>query len=144
MAEKGVVVELKNQYAVVKMVRTEACAKCRACIAGMSEKEMFLEAENVCNAQVDDWVEMELSGNGFYQAVLIMYGIPLVALIGGILSGYYFFAPFLRFSEGKADLLSFLVGMIAVGIAFLWVRSQEHRWRQKKYRPIAIRITEPD
>ena len=42
MAEKGVVIGLKdNNLAVIKMTRQEACAKCRACIAGMAEKDMF-------------------------------------------------------------------------------------------------------
>ena len=45
MAEKGIVTGLKaNNIAVVKMTRLEACAKCRACIAGMEGKDMFIEA----------------------------------------------------------------------------------------------------
>ena len=57
MAEKGYVTEIKGNLAVIKMKRTEACAKCRACIAGMTEKEMIMEAENNCGAEVGDWVE---------------------------------------------------------------------------------------
>ena len=79
MAEKGQVIGLKNNesLAVIKMTRLEACAKCKACIAGMTEKEMFVEAENMCDAKVNDWVEVELEPNGFMNAVLIMYGLPL-------------------------------------------------------------------
>ena len=66
MAEKGVVVDRKNNLAVIKLRRQEACAKCRACIAGMSEQEMIMEAENRCNAQVGDWVELEMVGSGFF------------------------------------------------------------------------------
>ena len=75
MAEKGIVMERKDNLAVIKLKRQEACAKCRACVAGMSEQEMIMEAENACNAQVGDWVELELVGNSFLEAVLIMYGI---------------------------------------------------------------------
>ena len=63
MAEKGIVVEKKNHLVVIKLKRQEACAKCRACIAGMSEQEMIMEAENRCNAQVGDWVELEMVGS---------------------------------------------------------------------------------
>ena len=45
MAEKGVVINTKDNFVTVKMMRQEACAKCRACIAGMEGKEMFIEAK---------------------------------------------------------------------------------------------------
>lgn len=143
MAEKGVVIELKENLAVVRLMRTEACAKCRACIAGMSKQEMRIEAENECDAKVNDWVELELRENGFGKAVLIMYGIPFVALMIGIGSGYFMLAPALHM-ETQRDIISFGFGLLLTFFAFLWIRSQENRWSQKKYRPIASRITEPD
>ncbi|HCT65698.1 MAG TPA: hypothetical protein DIC60_10610 [Lachnospiraceae bacterium] len=143
MAEKGVVTELKNDIAVIKMTRTEACAKCRACISGMSEKEMIMEADNQCNAEVGDWVELELAENGFFFAVIIMYGIPLVAFLTGILLSYFIFIPkFMPLTN--PDFPSFVIGIVCTGIAYLWIRSQESRWEAKKYRPIAARITTPD
>ena len=143
MAEKGVVTGFKDDLVVIKMTRTEACAKCRACIAGMSEKEMIMEADNQCNAQVGDWVELELTENGFFFAVMIMYGIPLLAFMAGVLLTYFIIIP--RFMPlTNPDLPSFVVGLIFTVIAYLWIRSQEHRWEAKKYRPIAARITSPD
>ena len=57
MAEKGIVTELKdNNIAYIKMKRTEACAKCRACVSGLSEQDMFIDAENDCDASVGQWV----------------------------------------------------------------------------------------
>ena len=99
MAEKGQVIGLKNNesLAVIKMTRLEACAKCKACIAGMTEKEMFVEAENMCDAKVNDWVEVELEPNGFMNAVLIMYGLPFVAFMAGVLLGYFVIGPMQSF-----------------------------------------------
>ena len=72
MAEKGVVIGLKdNNLAVIKMTRQEACAKCRACIAGMAEKDMFIEAENICGAKVDDWVEVECHQTDLFMQCLL-------------------------------------------------------------------------
>lgn len=143
MAEKGLVTELKGENAVVVMVRTEACAKCRACISGMSEKEMIIEAENVCGANVDDWVELELQENGFYNAVLIMYGIPLLAFLAGLLLGYFVIIPYFAGGDAK-DILSFGLGLFFTFLAFLWIKLNENKWEAKKYRPIIARITEPD
>ncbi len=142
MAEKGLVMELKkDNLALVRMTRTEACAKCRACVAGMSEKDMFIEAENACDANVGQWVELELADNGFFNAVMIMYGIPFVALICGILLGYYIISPIVPFIS--KEILSCVIGFGFTAIIYLWIRSQEERWSSKKYRPIAARITTP-
>lgn len=142
MAEKGIVTELKdNNIAYIKMKRTEACAKCRACVAGLSEQDMFIDAENDCDASVGQWVELEFDNNGFFYAVLIMYGIPFVALISGILLGYYAIAPLLPFVS--KEILSCVVGLGFTALVYLWIRSQEDRWSSKKYRPIAKRITTP-
>lgn len=139
MAEKGIVIGLKeNNLAIIKMSRQEACAKCKACIAGMEGKDMFVEAENVCGAQVDDWVEVELSPDGFINAVLIMYGIPFLAFMAGIGIGYFLGG---MQSVVNRELLSFIVGLLFTFLAFMWIRSQEARWSSKKYRPVAARLT---
>ena len=143
MAEKGVVVDSKNNLAVIKLRRQEACAKCRACIAGMSEQEMIMEAENRCNAQVGDWVELEMVGSGFFEAVLIMYGIPCLCFLVGLLGSYYLVMPRF-FPSTSPDVPSFVCGIVLTVLAYLVIRSQEHRFATQKYRPIAARITTPD
>jgi len=139
MAEKGLVMETKGDSLVIKMKRKEACAKCRACIAGLSEKDMILEARNDCRAEVDDWVEVELSEGGFLFAVGVMYGIPLAALLAGIFIGNFVLAPMLSFIN--PDVTSFFTGLVFTGLAYLWIRSQEERWKAKKITPVAIRVT---
>ncbi len=142
MAEKGQVINIKDNLAIIQMTRTEACAKCRACIAGMSKKEMIVEAENECDAKVGDWVEMELRDNGFLRAVLIMYGIPMIALFIGLLVGYFVLPPYAPWIY--PEILSCLVGIFFTALALLWIRSQESRWEAKRYRPIAARLTTED
>lgn len=140
MGEIGQVIQLKGNLAVVRIERTEACAKCRACVAGMKKEDMFIEAENDCNAHVSDWVEMELKDHGFMRAVLIMYGIPFVCFIVATLVSYHFLQPI---STGfNAALYSFLIGMGGVFAAYAWIRSQREVWKRKKYRPVAARIAD--
>lgn len=141
MAEKGQVIQLKDHFAVVSMTRKEACAKCRACVAGFSEKQMLIEAENECGAKVGDWVEVTLADDGFFGAVLIMYGIPMIGLIAGFLLGYYALWPLVP--TLSRELVSFGLGILFVVVIFFWIRSQESRWESKKYRPSASKITEP-
>ena len=145
MAEKGLVTNIKDNYAVVRLTRQEACAKCRACIAGMSEQDMFIEAENACNAEIGDWVYVDLRDNGFLNAVLIMYGIPLIGLLAGILIGYFAISPALGFDGNTKDIFSFFCGIICTLLAYLWIKLNDKKWKNdKKYRPVAIGVTEPD
>ena len=139
MAEKGLVIEEKGDKVVIKMTRKEACAKCRACVAGLSEKDMILEARNACGAAKDDWVEVELEADGFLYAVGIMYGIPLIALLAGVILGNFVIAPMLSFIN--PDVVSFFTGIIFTGLAYLWIRSKEDYWKEKKITPTAIKVT---
>lgn len=138
MGEKGLVINTKGHLAVIQMTRTEACGQCRACLAGMKKEEMIIEADNECNAKVGDWVIMELRNNSFIKAVMIMYGIPMLALMIGIVLGYYVLYPYLPMDR---EVLSFAVGILFTLLAFLWIRSKESTWDKKKIRPVAIKIT---
>lgn len=142
MAEKGQVTQVKpNNKVAVKMLRTEACAKCRVCMT-FSAKEMVLEASNECNAKAGDWVELELQHDGFFNAVIIMYGFPCFGLLLGIILGYFGLANIIP--GFNRELLSFICGLIALLICHLIIKKNNYRWENnKKYTPIAARIAEP-
>ncbi len=139
---KGLVTESKNNLITVHIVRKEACGQCRACLSGMMETDMDIEAKNLCDAEIGDWVELELQDNAFMHAVLIMYGIPFIGLVIGIVLGYFVIAPFMPFLHEA--LVSFLVGLIFTGVCYLWIHSQNTRWESGKYRPMATRLTTED
>ncbi len=104
----------------------------------MKKEEMIIEADNECNAKVGDWVIMELRNNSFMKAVLIMYGIPMIALVIGIVLGYYVLYSYIAIDR---EVLSFGMGLLFTALAFLWIRSKESTWDKKKIRPVATKIT---
>lgn len=139
---KGLVTDAKGNFVTVHIVRKEACGECRACFRGMMEKDMDVEAKNLCEAEVGDWVELELKDNAFMHAVLIMYGIPLIGLLVGVVLGYFFAAPLVpAIDEG---LVSFICGLIGTGICYAAIHSQNKRWESGKYLPLATRLTTED
>lgn len=139
---KGIVSEIKGDLAVVKIQRKEACGECRACFSGVMKADMDVEAKNLCDAEAGDWVELELQENAFFNAVVVMYGLPLVGFIGGVLLGY-FCVPMVLPMISPA-LSGIVLGALGILLAFLWIRSQNHRWESGKYRPLATRIVEED
>lgn len=136
---KGLVKETKGNLLTVRIVRREACGECRACLSGMMENDMDIEAKNLCDAEVGDWVELELQENAFMNAVLIMYGIPLIGFLAGILLGYFVVGPLLPISE---SLTAILLGALGIFICYMWIKSQNPRWESGKYRPLAVSLAE--
>ncbi|MFP4698521.1 MAG: SoxR reducing system RseC family protein [Eubacteriales bacterium] len=132
MQETGIVIDLKNEYAIVKMMRTEACDKCRACTVGIEGKEMIIEAENKCGAKLGDKVAIYLEQENFIKAVLIMYTIPLIALLVGLAVGYYI-GYLIDFD--LAEYLSILTGFVFLGFSYYFIRKNESKFKQKKFRP---------
>ena len=137
MAEIGKVIELEGNKAVVVLERKEACAKCRACSAGMKAEEMLIRAENICSAKVGDNVEVSLEESDFIKAVLIMYGFPFVMFMVGVLAGYY---GSLYAGIPNAELIGFVIGLLLVAVSYAIIKSQEKRWRKGNFVPKAAAV----
>lgn len=140
MGERGLVVDQIDENVVVKLQRTEACAKCKACTAGMMSEEMILNAKNICNAKKNDWVNIELDATDFLKAVSIMYGVPFITFIIGIVVGYNG-SVFIGMVEFK-ELISFIVGLIFTVLTYLFIKSKEEVWKSKNFIPVATHIVE--
>ncbi|MBR5589973.1 MAG: SoxR reducing system RseC family protein, partial [Anaerotignum sp.] len=101
-----------------------------------------IEAKNLCDAEVGDWVELELQESAFFNAVVIMYGLPFIGFIAGIVAGYYGIAK--MFPAIPSFLPSLVLGVLGIVVAMLWIKSQNPRWESGKYRPLATKIVEEE
>lgn len=136
MAEIGQVTELKGDLVRVKLQRHDACNHCNACTAGVETEEMMLEAENLCSAEAGDLVEISLEESNFLAAVLIMYTIPLAGLLLGVLIGYY-----VGIAIGmNPEVVALIIGFGLLIITYLVIRSNENKFKTRKFRPIASNV----
>lgn len=135
--EVGEVIALEDNRLVVKLQRNEACAKCRACTAGLESKEMIIKAINECNGKIGDNVEIALDSADFFRATLIMYGIPFVMFMIGIFAGYY---GALRLGVSYAELTGMVLGVLLVVISYGVIHTQEKHFKATKYIPKAINV----
>lgn len=140
MAEVGKVVEIKDDLAVVKLKRTEACGKCRACAAGMQENEMIIEAFNKCDAVTGDWVSLEISNDKFFKAIQIMYGLPSISFISGVVICYLIFTHVIVLSENMASLASFIGGATLTALTYYIIKRNEKKWSSGEYRPRCVSV----
>ena len=139
---RGLVHTVNGDLVIATIHRKEACGECRACLSGMTKTEMDIEAKNLCDAEIGDWVELELQENAFFNAVVIMYGLPFIGFIVGVVAGYYGTMKF--FPTVPAFLPSLVLGVLGIVIAMLWIKSQNPRWESGKYRPLATKVVEED
>lgn len=137
MSEVGKVIDIKGNKVTVELERKEACAKCRACSAGLKSETMVIECYNSCEAAVNERVEIMLEEKSFIAAVLIMYGIPFLSFLVGIGIGLYAAGAV---GLGCKELIGFFVGIIFVALSYLWIKSKESYWKSKSFVPTAIRI----
>lgn len=79
MKEKGVVVDLQGDIAMIKLMPSEACKSCPSGgICRPAGKTMLMEAENSAGAWVGDEVWVETSIKQSMTAVFFLFVFPLL------------------------------------------------------------------
>ena len=130
MGEIGKVIEIIGEDIVVSHQRTGACASCKICARGQDDNEMIMRAHNACDANLGDFVEVELQEGALLKAVSMAYGIPFAAMVVGFAIGYLI----------GGEIVAFATGIALMGAAYVAIRVLEGSGRlAKKYVPVAIR-----
>lgn len=91
MIQKGKVISLDGEYAVVEVMRTSACAGCskqEGCIA--CKKKTRTRAYNSAGAKAGDTVTLESASGTVLLYALVVFVLPLVLAIGGYLAAALF------------------------------------------------------
>ena len=84
LEEKGVVVEVRGEMAVVRAVPGSQCAGCgsaKYCHGGSGEKTV--EADNEIGARAGDSVVMTIQSGALLRASFRVYIIPVIGLLAG-------------------------------------------------------------
>ena len=116
LTEKGVIEKILDQNALVRIQRSSACAHCesRGKCEVTSDNAVLIEVANDHRAKVGDHVELNMPANNLMKLSLLVYLLPIIALIigayvGGILA---------ESLQIKHSIASILGGGFAMGIAF--------------------------
>lgn len=128
----GIVQKIEGEYAIVQIQRQDMCGDCHACDAVHESKPCALKCINSVNSQVGDSVEVSLDNTVFLKATYIMYGLPLLGLIGGIAIGY-FAAQFIP--AINPELLMILGAIIGMLITFVIIKKRDENNKYKKMLP---------
>lgn len=85
--EIGTVVRVDGGVAVVHFNRRAACEKCGAC--GMLKNRSVMEISLPVGPDIrsGDRVALQMADSFFYLSAMLLYGVPLLALVGGAAGG---------------------------------------------------------
>lgn len=125
----GTVTELNDGMATVVFKRSKACGDCHACVSFGTDQAQT-ELKNTLGAKVGDRVSIELHSGSIFKASLILYGIPLAALLIGAVIG-----------NTISNLFTAIIGLGAAAVAFLIIRLLEPKFRRMgEFNPLMIEI----
>ena len=107
MIEQGIVNEIKNGKAVIKISYNEECSKCGMCLK--KDKFMLLTVDNDFNANVGDKVKVERLKEIKFKAIILTFLIPLVLIILGVFIGVLL----------ENELISLALGVVFCALWYL-------------------------
>lgn len=119
MEKVGFVRRITDDTAELEIKRASGCGSCNGCAGGCEVKSQMIIVKNNLNAKVGDFVELRGETKSILKYMFIIYMIPFVFLVGGIVLGNNYF---MAAGNPNFELLSFATGIIALFISFFIVR----------------------
>ena len=114
--EKGIVLSAENGHAEIALLEEGSCEECSAkifCKPSEKSDSKILEVDDPFGVKPGDEVLIEINGGVILKASFLLYGMPLIMIIIGIVSGMSIFE-----STSLPELLSFIFG---IGLTALYV-----------------------
>lgn len=138
--ETGVVKCIEGNMAKVVVQRRGECEKCAATsICEPAGGGMEIEALNPIHAKVGQTVKIAIRAGAYLKGSIIVYGLPLIALIVGAIFGKNIAEAY--FKELSSDIVAAVLGfaflLITLIIIKIWSKKAETRL---EYKPVIEKI----
>lgn len=132
LTRTAVVKGVQGRMALVVTRMEPACEGCKArdtCLTlGGGGAHVEARARNTVGAEPGDVVTISIRGSSLLKASFLVYMVPMLALIGGIVLGYLLS----RVISVDENLLVGLFGLLAFSGAFIWLKKKGNKLSGKK------------
>jgi sigma-E factor negative regulatory protein RseC len=128
MEKTGQVVGLHGSKAQIEIKRMSECGdKCTTCAGGCDTPSIIVEVENRMHAERGDFVVLEAPESAVMKSSFLLYTIPLIDFVVGVVVGMKFLAGVLPVDPELTGILTGFVflGLSYVAIAFMKKQSGE-------------------
>lgn len=138
IVETGRVVSIEDGKAVVEIEKGAACATCAStrCACNYGTKTVTVTAEDPVGVRENQLVQISVPEGIALRAALIVYGIPLVALIAGILVGEYLGERF-----EIETLFEILGGIGGLALSLLVIKYYNNVFKRREHhQPVVTKV----
>lgn len=120
MEQVGYVTKVEGKNIELEVKRMSSCGdNCKSCAGSCDVKPHTIVLPNKINAKVGDFVEVVGESKSILKFMAVIYMIPFTFFIVGIALGNSIFKSM---GNPNYEILSFLTGMISLGVSFIIVR----------------------
>ncbi|WP_026475771.1 SoxR reducing system RseC family protein [Alkaliphilus transvaalensis] len=139
MKQVGIVTSVEGKTAKVLMQRHSSCGDCHACKMGDENTKLEIKVLNEAQAKVGEWVTVDMRDQDVLTAAFMVYVIPLLTLLFGVISGNFILNA--MGIENFKDIFSALFGFGAMAISFIFLKRREGNLKMdKRFLPVASSI----
>ena len=136
MEQIGFVRSVKDGKVELEIKRVSGCGEnCKGCGSSCDIPAHILTLPNKINASVGDFVEIKGESKKIIKYSMIVYMVPFIFLIGGIVLGNNYFKSI---GNPNYEILSFLTGLVAIILGYLFVRIIDKRISEKDEQSISL------
>ena len=140
--EEGVVAETEGDIAKVALAKKSGCEQCAAAGVCHPGDEEFMEALNPLRAKKGQKVKVVVAPQVYLKASLILYGIPMAALVAGAIIAKNIAMRYA--GEPHSDLWAFIAGFICMVVSFFFIRVYNNKVEKTQtYKPVIVEILSP-
>lgn len=137
MEKIGLVKSVKENTATIEIRRVSACGEnCASCKGGCAPTNHYITAKNTIHASAGQYVKLEMENKHVLGAAFLVYIVPLVGMILGILLGIAA-AEYLGYVINK-ELIGFAVGLLFLGIFYFVISFIDKKIKQSKTMEVVI------
>lgn len=138
--DTGVVTKAEGLTATVLVQKRGACEGCTATgTCKVTQDGMEIEALNPVQAKAGQTVKINIKSITYLKGTMLVYGLPLVALIAGAVIGKNIGEEY--FKSFDSDLSAAILGFASFFLAFLFARVFSKKAESKtEYKPVIEEI----
>ncbi|WP_276905647.1 SoxR reducing system RseC family protein [Peptoniphilus duerdenii] len=120
MKQTGIVFELNDDKAKLIVTRLAACgSSCESCSAHCGEnKQEYINVKNDIGLKIGDRVEITTDSKAVLKYIALVYGLPLIFLISGVLIGMLL---------NLKEMYSLLVGFVFMIVSFIFIKTIDNK-----------------
>ena len=137
--EQGIIEDVSGRKTLVRIKKSSACATCesRSDCGVDSGKNMVVEVANNLGGGKGDHVELSVPSGAFLKLSLLVYILPVIALIAGAFAG----GALAGVLHMPLSLASVIGGFLAMGVTFYALKRFDRSSRaSSKFQPRMTRI----